>query len=812
LKKKFFFIVKFSHNNIVFINSFVCHKKSSMNRLFFIVPLLFLTLAINVNLNAQKRPVLSGFVKEKGSKETLIGVNIYIPKLKTGTITNTYGFYSLTLLPDSYEVIVSYVGYQPKSFLIDLKTDISLDVDLEYAIDLAEVVISADKYERISESSRMSVIEIPVKQVKSIPALLGEKDVLKVIQLMPGVQKGSEGSSGLYVRGGGADQNLIILDDATVYNAYHLFGFFSLFNGDAVKSIQLTKGGFPARYGGRLSSVLDINLKDGNRQKYSGEAGIGLLSSRVLLEGPIIKNKASFIISGRRTYLDALMAPFMNGDESGGYYFYDLNAKLNYDIDKNNKLYLSGYFGKDKFYFKYKDMYSKMEAGMFWDNATTTLRWNHLFNNKLFANTSLIFSNYRLKIYMKESYDNVGFDMSYRSGIRDFGLKYDLEYHASPAHTIRGGFISTQHRFTPSAIVVKDDYLNEFKREVKAIDALESGIYLEDDIKIAERMKINAGIRLSHFLQANKNYLNPEPRLSLSYLLTKDLAAKASYAVMNQYVHLLSNTGIGLPTDLWVPSTENIPPQNTYQYAAGLAKDVIPYNFTISLEGYYKKSKNTLGYKEGASFLLIDDPTSADEMNWENNITQGQAWSYGAELLLQRKTGKLTGWIGYTLSWTQLQFDDVNFGEKFYARYDRRHDVSIVGIYDIKDNITLSATWVYGTGNAITLPLAEYSALPHQIGDASNYYVNEYYFNMVNEYGVKNNVRMAPYHRMDIGVQFHKKYPKYERIFEFSVYNLYNRSNPYFYFIGYDNKTNKRALKQISLFPMIPSVSWHIKF
>jgi len=763
-----------------------------------------------------KKYTISGFVKEKESKETLIGVNIYMPALKNGTTTNAYGFYSLTLPADSYKLVFSYVGFQARSFNLDLNADIKLNVELDYALELNEVVISADKFEKISESSQMSVVEIPVKQVKSIPALLGEKDVLKVIQLMPGVQKGSEGSSGLYVRGGGADQNLIILDDATVYNAYHLFGFFSLFNGDAVKSIQLTKGGFPARYGGRLSSVLDINLKDGNRQKYTGEAGIGIVSSRLLLEGPIIKDKSSFVVSGRRTYIDALIAPFMPSDTKGGYYFYDLNAKLNYDVNEKNKLYLSGYFGKDKFYFKNKDFFSKISGGLYWDNATTTARWNHLFNNKVFANTSLIFSNYNLNIFLKEEQQNAKYDLSYMSGIRDFAMKYDLEYHPNPNNVVRGGLMSTYHHFTPSAVAMKDDYLMNFKSEIEAIDVLESGLYLEDELKIKEKFKFNVGFRASHFLIKDKMYLKPEPRFSGSYLFAENTAFKLSYALMNQYVHLLSNTGIGLPTDLWVPSTERIAPQTTQQIAGGFAKDIVKYDLTLSLEGYYKKSDHTVGYKEGASFMLIEDfSIDNNVIDWQDNITQGQAWSYGGEFLLQRKTGKLSGWIGYTLSWTQLQFDDVNLGNKFYAKYDRRHDIALVGIYEITKDITISSTWVYGTGNAITLPLAEYSPMPHQLTPDNNNLPGGgggMYYQTISEYGEKNGFRMAPYHRLDLGVQFHKKFPKYERTWEISFYNLYNRRNPYFYFIGYEDYTSRRVLKQISLFPIIPSVSYNVKF
>ncbi|HOH99545.1 MAG TPA: TonB-dependent receptor plug domain-containing protein, partial [Bacteroidales bacterium] len=609
----------------------------------------------------------------------------------------------------------------------------SVNIALKSSIELEGVEVKATPYERISEAIQMSTIVLPVQQVRDIPALLGEKDVFKALQLMPGVQSGSEGSSGLYVRGGGPDQNLIILDDATVYNANHLFGFFSLFNGDALKSIELTKGGFPARYGGRLSSVVDMNMKDGNKEKLQGTAGIGLISSRLVLEGPIVKEKSSFLVSARRTYLDALTMPFQPEDSRGGYYFYDLNAKVNYDFGPKNKLYLSGYFGRDKFYFKETYVNSKSQAGLFWENGTGTLRWNHLFNNKLFSNTSLILSNYRLNIFTEEKYNNSEFELSYQSGIRDISVKHDLDYSLSPNHQIRGGFLVTFHKFTPSAIVLKDSDADIFDRKIKAINNIESGVYIEDEARFGSAFRVNTGIRVSGFTHENKTIIRPEPRISMAYKLRSDLSAKASFAIMNQYVHLLSNTGLGLPTDLWVPSTSNIGPQQSWQVAAGLARDLISRNLELSIEGYYKKSNDLLGYKDGASFLLIDDPTDAEEFNWEDNITQGQGWSYGAEVLLQRKTGKLTGWIGYTLSWTQRQFDDINQGEKFYAKYDRRHDVSVVGIYKITDDITISGTWVYGTGNAITLPLADYHAIIHNPVTTEQEYYNQWYY--VTDYG-----------------------------------------------------------------------------
>ena len=609
---------------------------------------------------------VSGYIREKGSRELLIGVNIYAPFLEKGTVSNRYGFYSLPLPAGTYELIYSYVGYHIVREKIILDKDIELDIFLEPSVELEGVEIKADRYEKVTEMVQMSVLELPVSQVNDIPALLGEKDVFKALQLMPGVQSGSEGSSGLYVRGGGPDQNLIILDDATVYNANHLFGFFSLFNGDALKSIELIKGGFPARYGGRLSSVVEMNMKDGNKEDFKGEAGIGLISSRLTLEGPLKSGVSSFLFSGRRTYIDVLTRPLMPEDEKLGYYFYDLNAKLNYDFSKKDKLYLSGYFGKDKF--GYVDRYGNEEdeAGLFWENATASLRWNHLFNNRLFSNASFIFSNYRLNIYEDSKYEDYRYSLDYTSSIRDFSFKYDLEFHPASGHTIRGGFLTTYHRFRPSAVVIKeseDNGLDNFESRVNDINTLESGLYVEDEVKIQRKCLSMAGLRLSHFVEDNKQYLGLEPRLAASYRLMPDLALKASYALMNQYVHLLSNTGLGLPTDLWVPSTDNVKPQRSQQIAAGLAKDLTKQNLAITIEGYYKKMDDIIGYKEGATFLLIEDPTGAEAFTWEDNITSGQGWAYGMEFLVQRKTGKLTGWVGYTLSWTQLQFDEINFGK-----------------------------------------------------------------------------------------------------------------------------------------------------
>lgn len=791
-------------------------KQQTMKYLILICALLFV-----FNGWAQQKKVLSGYIREKGSKELLIGASVAVPKLRTGTVTNGYGFYSITLPSDTFEIIVSYVGMSPKAYKVDLRNDTELDVELTPIASLKEVVVSANKQNlRLAEQTRMSVIEIPVSQVKDIPALLGEKDVLKVIQLLPGVQKPSEGNSGIYVRGGGPDQNLIILDEAIVYNAFHLFGFFSLFNGDALKSIELTKGGFPARYGGRLSSVIDMSMKEGNKEKIKGEAGIGIIASRFLLEGPIVKNKASFLVSARRTYIDALTMPFMPPENKVGYHFYDLNAKANWEIDKKNKVYISGYFGRDKFRFRSQFGSGRDEGGVNWGNATGTLRWNHLVNNRLFSNTSFIFSDYQFSIYQKSLFDGSTFELNFGSGIRDYAIKQDFDFRPSANHTIKFGAHFIYHQFTPSAFVLKNQFSGEDTSSKVLLGSFENALYAEDDIKIGEKLRLNPGLRITHFTAQTKHYFNLEPRINSSYNLRSDIALKSSFAIMNQYVHLLTNTGLGLPTDLWVPSSDRLRPQRSWQVAAGGAKDFLEQNFSISVEGYYKEMKNIIAYKEGASFLAVDDGSgtnnaNADPYSYENNITSGRGWSYGAEFLLQRKVGKFTGWIGYTLSWTQWQFDELNFGEKFWARYDRRHDISIVAIYKVKEQkddkngLTLSATWVYGTGNAITLPVAEFSAPIHSPSGNPN--GGGFFSSTASQYTSRNAFRMAPYHRMDFGIQVTRKMQWWIRTWEFSLYNAYNRLNPFFYYTS-TTSTGDVVLRQVTLFPIIPSLSWNIKF
>jgi hypothetical protein len=787
-------------------------------KLFSLVAVLSLFL-LHVHGQIVERYTISGYVREAVSGESLISVNIYLPENKTGTVTNNYGFYSITLpAADSVEFVFSYVGFTPEIVKVSFRKDIELNIDLKPNILLNEVTVTADRKEKQSESVRMSTMKIQVAQIKNVPSLLGEKDVLKVLQLMPGVQKGSEGSSGIYVRGGGPDQNLIILDDAIVYNASHLFGFFSLFNGDALKSVELTKGGFPARYGGRLSSVLEMNMKEGNKEEWHGEGGIGILSSRMTVEGPIKKGKSSILLSGRRTYADLIIYPLLR-EEKTGYYFYDFNAKINYDFGRKNKLYLSGYFGKDKFYMKNNTTEVKENVGFLWGNATGTLRWNHLFNNKLFSNTSAIFSQYSFGIYdeYKVISENKDYYAEYYSGIRDLTLKYDIDFLPNPKHWIKAGAVTIFHRFNPHAFVEVDVPHQINIQDVKYTRGFESGIYAEDTWQPVQTVKVNGGIRFSHFLATKNQYHFFEPRLSVAWRLKNDFALKGSYASMNQYIHMISNTGISLPTDLWVPTTDRIKPQRSKQVALGLVKDLTNPDLSVSLEGYYKTMKNVLGYKEGASFLVLDEPRSATGNVWEDNVTAGRAWSYGMEFLLQKKEGRFNGWIGYTLSWTYMQFDSLNFGKKYYAKYDRRHDLSIVAIYKLSDHITLSGTWVYGTGNAVTLPTSEYVAPKHL--DNRPYYNDKFDGSflselMVNEYSIKNNFRMKAYHRLDIGIQFHKEKRWGERIWEISVYNVYNRKNPFYYYSANNVVDNKEygILKQVSLFPIIPSFTYTFKF
>ena len=786
-------------------------------------------------LGAQNITV-SGHLYERGSLESLPGGLIYEPVSQTATTTNTYGFYTLTLpYREGMYLVFNSFGYINDTLWIRTAENLEYDARLSKITTLETVNITAEKTN--TEVVQMSAIKLTAKEIQQIPMLFGEKDVFKTLLLLPGVQSASEGTSGIYVRGGGPDQNLIILDEATIYNASHLLGFFSIFNGDAIKSVELIKGGFPARYGGRLSSVIDINMKDGNKESYHVEGGVGVIASNVMVEGPIIKDKASFMISGRTTYMDLFMVPLMKlvtKSTTAGYYFFDLNGKLNFNLSKKDKLYLSAYFGQDKFHVSQNDSYfgttDKYKMGLFWQNATATARWNHLFTNKIFSNLSFVFSDYTMNTYMKYKYfyapndpDNESFSSDFNSGIRDYTLKYDVSFHPNATHHILAGAAVTYHEARPNAMTVKADTFT--MRQANKEPGLEYAVYVEDEINIRNKFRINPGVRLVAFTVPHKTWFSPEPRLSMSYNFLPNLAIKASYAMMSQCMILLSTSTIGLPIDLWVPVTENIKPQRSQQVALGLHYDLKKPRLSFSIEGYYKSMNNILAYKEGTSYfmnlveqILDEELEGQPQGEWSKNVTSGKGWSYGVEFLVRKEVGKFTGWIGYTLSWTKQQFKDLNFGEPFFARYDRRHDVSIVLMYSPTKRINLSLSWVFATGNAVTLPTSLYVSETMQdfldivVPESDNQY---HYYGFIENYGKKNDFRMKPFHHLDIGVQFIKPHDKKgQSIFEVSIYNIYSHHNPFFYFTEQEfvNGQIVYKLKQVSIFPIIPTFTYHFKF
>ncbi len=754
---------------------------------------------------SQESFTVSGFVEDSASGETLIGVNVFSSDFKFGTTTNNFGFFSLTLPEGLKYLNFSFIGYDDYTVPINLIKNVKVNIELVLSSQIIDEVTLESKVSNV-KSTQTSVISVPVKQIKSIPMLLGEVDILKSIQLLPGVQSGNEGTSGFYVRGGGPDQNLILLDGVPVYNSSHLFGFFSVFNADAIKNVKLTKGGFPARFGGRLSSVLEIDMKEGNMKQIKGEGSLGLISSKLALEGPIIKDKVSFIVSGRRTYADLLLNSLNPSDSGvdGGYYFYDLNAKLNYKISDRDRLYLSGYFGDDIFGLNFMDNSDEFDFGLGWGNKTATFRWNHLFSDKLFSNTTFTYSRYAFDIDQGFNSGDYNLSFGYISGLKDFGSRVDFEFTPNPKHSIKFGSSYTYHDFFPGQLALDFEYPNGvtdvdidtvfyFSEDLVAHDAF---LYVEDEIRFSERLKVNFGIHAGLFSIRSNNYFKLQPRFSGRYMLDEKWSIKCSYAEMQQNLHLLTNSSVGLPTDIWVPSTDSVPPQYSRQIAMSINTNLFDGKLEASLEGYYKTMNDLISYKEGSSFF--------DATGWESSIeTGGEGRSYGLELFLQKNNGKTTGWIGYTLSWSDRRFDNINFGNWYSYKYDRRHDISLVLSHAFSNKLDIGATWVYGTGNAITFPQANYWSFEGGPGGD--------YIQTVDYYGNRNSSRMNPYHRFDLGVNFHKQKKRYQRTWNLSVYNLYNRQNPFFVYLA-QNDNNENVARQISLFPIIPTITYSIKF
>lgn len=769
---------------------------------YWILVFLFLPFA----LNGQENYTVSGVVSDVTNGEFLIGATVYVPVLEAGAAANEYGYYSITLPEGYYTIRVSYLGYKISEFEIDLRENLRRNIGLELSSEtLEEVVVVGDRADENIRSPEMSVSKLEIKEVRAIPVLFGEQDILKTIQLLPGVQSAGEGGSGYYVRGGDSGQNLILLDEATVYNPSHLLGFFSVFNSDAISDVKLYKGGIPAEYGGRIASALDVKMKNGSNQQYGLSGGLGLISSRLMVEGPIKKDVGSFMFTGRRTYADLFLA--LSRDtliRNNSLYFYDLNLKANYKLGENDRLFLSGYFGRDVFLFQDR-------FGIDWGNLTGTLRWNHIFNSGLFLNSSIIYSKYNYVFKVKDGEN----DLDIASSIQDINLKESFQYYVNPQNTLKFGFRLNYHCFIPGSIAADGSFgINDIELSKKY--AIESALYITHFYEPTSWLSLSYGLRLSSYFMIGpgnvysfdedgsvidttyyksgeliSKYIQPEPRLSLNFRVGPVSSVKLSYNRLSQYLHLLSNSSSGSPMDLWIPSSNIVKPQLGDQIAMGYFRNFKDNQWETSLEIYYKYMTNQIDYKNGADILL-------NELV-ESQLEFGKGWSYGMELFVKRKTGSLHGWLSYTLSRTEKQFDNINEGEVYPARQDRIHDISLVAIYDLSKRWSFSGTWVFYTGNAVTFPSGKY-----QIEGRT-----------VNMYTERNGYRMPPYHRLDLSATRNNKKTsrRFESSWNFSIYNVYARKNAYsISFVEDENDPTKTNAVRLSLFSIIPSVSYNFKF
>ncbi|WP_077919271.1 TonB-dependent receptor [Spirosoma sp. 209] len=773
-----------------------------------------------------RRYTISGYVKEQNSGEQLAGAMVYVVG-KVATTTNAYGYFALSLpASDDVELLVSLVGYQRVYERIRLDRNQSINILLPNNDQLDEVVLVADASERAGASPQTSQHSMPVATLNELPAVLGEKDVLKTLQLLPGVQKGLDGQAGLHVRGGGADQNLLILDDAPVYNANHLFGFFSVFNVDALKNTTMQKGGFSARYGGRLSSVVDMTMRDGNRQTHHGEIGTGLVTSRLLLEGPLIKNKASFLLTARRTNFPSALGNFVVGllDNFTGTdwkaNFYDLNMKVNADLDRRNQLYLSSYFGRDFFGGGDSlDQNRRWENGIRWGNATGTLRWNHLFSERLFSNLSLIYSNYYFSSHTRfipTSPDGVAQTWRSFDGLTDYSAKYDLDYFPRLHHQIRAGVILTRRTFRLNGYELLNAITPGQQTSVEHNQSQETSVYAEDEWTTNNRLTLKAGGRVTRYRVQGQSFFRAEPRLSITVRLTDKTALRSSYAEMNQFVHQLTNTGQGLPTDLWVPATDRVRPQQARQFVLAAVHDLTP-KWQLSLEVYQKQMQHIIGYHPNADFIGITNTQDAANIQWERNVTTGNGSASGVELMLQRKVGRLSGWLAYTWAITRWRFDELNNGQPFYPNHDRRHTLSWVGTYAIRSTLKLSANWMFSSGNPQSLPVSGIPSFGHLgLGKPNDLNTpSEQLFGtegpLVQVRRSFNTFRAEPFHRLDLTLQKSYVARRLTHQVELGIVNAYGRRNPLYYDLHLE-ENNQLTLKRISLFTFIPSVNYTLRF
>ncbi|KPL21890.1 MAG: hypothetical protein AMS23_08705 [Bacteroides sp. SM1_62] len=754
------------------------------------------------------RYTISGYIKDTGTGEELIGAAVMVQELNRGTVTNVYGFYSLSLPPGFYHLKISYVGYALQELAVNLNENLTFNLELQEQIqELAEVTIRSEGRQAHVRKAEMSVNKLPIKSIKRIPTLMGEVDVIKAIQLLPGVQASSEGASGFSVRGGNPDQNLILLDEATVYNASHLMGFFSVFNNDAIKDVKLYKGDIPADFGGRLSSLLDVRMKEGNLKKFSGSGGIGTISSRLTLEGPIIKDKTSFLVAGRRTYAD-LFLPFAKDPDvrDNTLFFYDLNLKLNHIFNEKNRLFVSGYLGRD--------VYANPFARMAFGNQTYTLRWNHLFSSRIFSNFTLIHSRYDYELGTPDGDAN---SFVWRSKMKDYSAKGDLNFYITPEHTLKFGLISTFHDFEPGSAygTGEQSLFTEFILPTNY--ALENGVYVSAEQSFGERWNLRYGLRFSSFHNVGPgtiynydehynardstvygrgdvyhHFLGLEPRAAVSFMINDVSSIKSSYSRTRQYVHLAQNSTAGTPLDVWFPSTPNVNPQVSDQVAIGYFRNLLDNRLEVSVEAYYKQMRNAIDFKDHANLLL--------NRYMEGEIRIGEATSYGLEFLLRKNEGRLNGWISYTYSKTTREVPEINDGNPYAAPYDKPHDIAIVGNYEISARLWVSANWVYSTGLPVTFPTGRF----------------EYMGNIAPVYSNRNAYRMPDYHRLDMSVSFGSK-PKPDRKWHWdlnlSVYNAYGRKNAWaINFIQDEENPNITHAEMTYLFPVIPALTWNFHF
>ncbi len=793
------------------------------------ITLLLFSFLLLFAVNAQEKFTISGYVTAAESGEELIGATVAVKSIGTGVSANVYGFYSLTLPQGTYSVTYSFIGYDEKVKTIELNSNQKIDIELsEAANEIDEVVIEAEGAEQNIKSIEMSVNKIDAKDIKKIPALLGEADVVKSVLLLPGVSTVGEGSTGFNVRGGGIDQNLVLLDEAPVYNSSHLFGFFSVFNPDAVKNVKLVKGGIAPEYGGRLSSILDVRMKEGNSKKFTGTGGVGLIFSRLALEGPI-NDKTSFIVAGRRSYADVLAKPFLDNDlRDSRFYFYDLTAKINHRINENNRIFLSGYFGRDVF---------GSGFAFNWGNATATFRWNHIFNEKLFMNLTTFYSDYDYSFGIEE--DDARDDFEWSSSIVSGSIKPDFTYYLNNKNTVKFGGQIIYYDFKPAeAAFISDGQSNSLSLPEKF--ANESGVYAQNEQKIGSRLSLLYGARVSHFrfegdreqeyvngepgirkelasetlneselykldlgfwrpsyrnYKSNTSYTNFEPRFAVNYSLTETSSLKASFNRMTQYLHLISNTVASTPVDLWLPTTNNIEPQIADQVAVGYFRNFKQNKYEASVELYYKDFQNQIDYIDNADLFF--------NTQLEGDLLSGDGRAYGVEWYIKKNTGKLTGWVSYTLAKTERQVNGINRDAWYPTRFDRAHNLSVVSSYELTEKWSFSANFVFSSGTPATFPTNRYEiqgvVLPHNDGDA------------------RNNYRIPNYHRLDISATLtpeKNKDRKFNGEWVFSVYNVYSRRNPFSIFFEQDNDSPRvtNAVRFAVIGSFVPAVSYNFNF